>query len=248
MRITIATALAFLLTILATALSIPLTLRDASLLADPHPLPDLAKRRGGGGGSGGSSSSSGRTGSAGSSPRTSSSRNNAGGSSRSGSGTRPVYGGGYYYAGGARTPYTSGARSPSGVTPYYLPATAIPLYYQGIWAYGLYVYPYSHGYHYVNNTTHQNESMPMACTCQKYLECGCDDNANSTYYQSLFNGSKPLNTSVTSVVEVNGTETVYINGTLPNGTTAADSSSAAARPMVHGYWMMIAVVVGTVWM
>lgn len=159
-----------------------------------------------------------------------------------------MYGGGYYYAGGARTPYTSGARSPSGGTPYYLPATAIPLYYPGIWLYGMYVYPYSHGYHYVNDTTHQNESMPMACTCQQYLECGCDDNANSTYYQSLFNGSQPLNTSVTSVVKVNGTQTIYINGTLPNGTTAADSSSAAACLMAHGYWMMIVVVVGTVWM
>ncbi|PYI04478.1 hypothetical protein BO78DRAFT_431295 [Aspergillus sclerotiicarbonarius CBS 121057] len=259
MRVTFATALALLLTISATVLSIPLALRDASLLVDSHLLSDLAKRRGGGGGSGGgrsggrsgsggsSSSSSGRTGSGGSSSRTSSS-SNVGGSSRSGSGTRPMYGGGYYYAGGARTPYTSGARSPSGVAPYYLPAAVIPFYYPGIWAYGMYVYPYSHGYHYVNDTTHQNESMPMACTCQKYLECGCDDNANSTYYQSLFNGSQPLNTSMTRVVGVNDTETIYINGTLPNGTTAAESSSAAACPTAQGYWMMVAVVVGTVWM
>ncbi|RAL04371.1 uncharacterized protein BO80DRAFT_484854 [Aspergillus ibericus CBS 121593] len=217
MRILWATALVLLLTISATALSIPIAFRDASLLADSHLLSDLAKRRGGGGGGGGGRSgggSGGRSGSGGSNSRTSSS--NVGGSSRGGSGTRPVYGGGYYYAGGARTPYTSGARSPSGVTPYYLPAAAIPFYYPGIWAYGMYVYPYSHGYHYVNDTTHQNESIPMACTCQQYLECGCDDNDNSTYYQSVFNGSQPLNTSMTRVVGVNGTATIYINGTLPN--------------------------------
>ncbi|KAL7657669.1 hypothetical protein M752DRAFT_18919 [Aspergillus phoenicis ATCC 13157] len=265
--LSVATALALLFITLVTALSIPPAARDASLSADSSSLLDLVKRRGGGGGggrsgggsggrsgSGGSSSSSsssssgrtGNSGSSGSSSRTSSS-SNVGGTSRSGSGTRPTYGGGYYYAGGATAPYTSGAKSRLGVTPYLLPAAIVPLYFPGLWLYGAYVYPYSYHYHYMNDTSHKNESLPVNCICQQYLECGCDENSNSTYYESLFNGTQPRNTSVAKVVDVNGTESIYINGTLANGTTAADSAATHFGVHGSGYWIMVAVVVGIVW-
>ncbi|RAK75367.1 uncharacterized protein BO72DRAFT_172603 [Aspergillus fijiensis CBS 313.89] len=230
---------------------------------------ELAKRRGGGGGggrAGGSSSgggSGGRTGSSGGSSSGSSggsgsgsrtgSSTNVGGSTRSGSGRQPAYGGGKYYAGGATAPYTSGSRSRTGITPYLLPATGLAFF--GFWAYNVYAYPYPHHYYYVNQSSHRNESMPVVCLCQQYLECGCDDNSNSTYYESLFNGSQPTNTSITRVANVNGTDSIYINGTLPNGTTVADSSAssaAAAGPtsqvsLAIGYWTIVALVVGQVW-
>lgn len=97
----------------------------------------------------------------------------------------------------------------------------------------------------------------MTCLCEQYQECGCDDVNNSTYYESLFNGTQPRNTSNVQVVNVNGTKTIVINGTLPNGTTADDGTSsstsgAASGPLVtlvnaSGYWVMVAVVAATVW-
>jgi hypothetical protein len=107
----------------------------------------------------------------------------------------------------------------------------------------------------MNQNTHKNESLPVVCVCQEYSECGCDNNNNSTYYESLFNGTVPKNSSVVRVVKVNGTETIYINGTLPNGTTEADSSlnTSAASPMMttllhaSGYWVTVALVVTAVW-
>ncbi|RAL06742.1 uncharacterized protein BO97DRAFT_429953 [Aspergillus homomorphus CBS 101889] len=236
---------------------------DTEIKFSPRYTVEIAKRRGGGGGgrAGGSSSSGGgsggRTGGSGGSSSGSNSRTgssaNVGGSTRSGSGTRPVYGGGKYYAGGATTPYTSGSRSRTGLTPYLLPATGLAFF--GFWAYNVYAYPYPHHYYYVNQTSHRNESMPVVCLCQQYLECGCDDNSNSTYYESLFNGSQPTNTSVTRVANVNGTDSIYINGTLPNGTTVADSSasSTAAAGLTTqvqqaiGHWTVVALVVGQVW-
>ncbi|KAL7649162.1 hypothetical protein ACMYSQ_012387 [Aspergillus niger] len=249
--LTVVTTLALCLITFTTALSTPPAVEDATLPADSSSWSDLVKRRGGGGGHGGGGSGgrvgSGRTGNSGSSSRTSSS-SNVGGSSRSGSGTRPAYGGGGYYAGGASAPYTSGAKSRSGVTPYLLPAATVPLYFPGRWAYGAYVYPYSYHYHYVDDTSHKNESMPVNCICQQYLECGCDENSNSTYYGSLFNGTQPKNTSVVVVIDVNSTTSIYINGSLANGTTAADSAVAHLGVRAFEYWMMVAVVAGIIWM
>ena len=126
-------------------------------------------------------------------------------------------------------------------------------FFPGLWLYGAYAYPYAHQYHYVNHTTNQNESLPVVCLCQKYSECGCEDNNNSTYFQSLFNGSEPTNTSVVRVVDVNGTEKIYVNGTLPNGTTVASSSGQPAAyyipTMLHasGYWVMVAITASAIW-
>ncbi|CEJ55215.1 hypothetical protein PMG11_01484 [Penicillium brasilianum] len=276
-----------------TSLSIPFTSQsdliernsNTDLTTLDAQFVDLEKRRGGGGGGGrsggGSSSSSsgsssgssssgsssggssgGRSGSSSSSSGSTSSSSNRGGSSSGGSGVTPSYGGGRYYAGGARSPYTAGARSTSGITPFLLPAAALA-FFPGIWLAGAYAYNYPHGYNYHNNTNNKNESLPVVCLCEEYQECGCDDNNNSTYYESLFNGTQPRNTSMVRVANVNGTEKIVINGTLANGTTTDDGSSsstssststsgAARGPLVtlinaSGYWVMVAVVIATVW-
>ncbi|KAJ5341907.1 hypothetical protein N7541_011031 [Penicillium brevicompactum] len=253
--------------------------RDVENSTDLSHLVSLEKRRGGGGGgrggsSGGSSggrsgssssssssgSSGGRTGSSssnsgssGSSGSRSGSSSNVGGTTSSGSGTRASYGGGRYYAGGATTPYTAGSRSKgSNIAPYVLGGAALG-FFPGLWLYSAYAYPYSHNYHYYNQDAHKNETYPVICVCQEYSECGCDDNVNRTYYESLFNGTEPKNSSVVRVVKENGTETIYINGTLPNGTTAADGgSTSGASPLAtvlnaSGLWVTIVVVVGAVW-
>lgn len=140
-----------------------------------------------------------------------------------------------------------------GLTPFLLPIAALAIF-PGLWLYGAYAYPYTHPYYYTNPETNQNESMPIVCLCQEYSVCGCDDNNNSTYLNSILNGSEPTNSSLVRVVEVNGTKTIYINGTLPNGTTAPDPSAAssASGPAVaflhlSGYWSMVALVVTAVW-
>ncbi|CAG7948128.1 unnamed protein product [Penicillium olsonii] len=212
-------------------------------------------------GSSGSSSSGGRTGSSGSgssgssgSSNSRSGSSNVGGTTSSGSGTRASYGKGSYYAGGATTPYRSGSRSKgSNIAPYVLGGAALG-FFPGIWLYSAYAYPYSHNYHYYNQDEHKNETYPVICVCQEYSECGCDDNTNRTYYESLFNGTEPKNSSVVRVVkEANGTETIYINGTLPNGTTAASGdSSSGGSPLAtaleaSGFWVTVATVVGMVY-
>lgn len=193
----------------------------------------------------------------------SSSSSNTGGTSRGGSGVKPTYGGGAYYGGGSTTPYAAGRRSPLGLAPFLLPATALA-FFPGLWLYGAYAYPYSHPYHYTNQTDNKNESIPVVCLCEKHAECGCDDNDKDSYYQSLFNGTEPKNGSNVRVAEVNGTEKIFINGTLPNGTTADESSSSdnpkgptavstAPGPVVallhaSGYWVMVVLVISSVYM
>ena len=131
-----------------------------------------------------------------------------------------------------------------------MPATALA-FFGGIWLYGAYAYPYNYHYQYVDQTSHHNASMPVFCLCEKYAECSCDENSDRSYYESIFNGTQPANSSVAKIVEVNGTETIYINGTLPNGTTVADSSApsggARAGVQISGYWPMVALFASTIW-
>jgi hypothetical protein len=90
--------------------------------------------------------------------------------------------------------------------------------------------------------------------CQQYSECGCDDNGNSTYLDSLVKDTNgdgiPDNTTNYFVGSVNGTRGIYIDGTLPNGTTAPDpnlSFAATARfGSLTGYLLMASLVVASV--
>ncbi|OWP02450.1 hypothetical protein B2J93_4787 [Marssonina coronariae] len=181
-----------------------------------------------------------------------SSSSNAGGSTKTGSGVRPNYGGGRYYGGGATTPYTAGARSPLGIAPVFLGVGLLSIY-PGLWLYGAYSYPYGNPYSFHNRTGRQNntsiatrdvhvgaleirqddggvnETKPVTCLCAAYSVCGCDDNNNSTFLDSIIGDGtySALNHSLVTVADVNGTSTILLNGTLPNGTTAAGGTEDA---------------------
>ena len=177
-----------------------------------------------------------------------SSSSNRGGTSRGGSGRAPAYGGGSYYSGGSRTPYSAGSRSPGGLTPYLLPAAGLGLA-GGALAYGAYAYPYRHDYNYTDSHSHKEESLPVVCVCEQYMECGCDDNNNSAFYESLFNGTEPKNGTNVRVVDVNGTQKIYVNGSLPNGTTVAENAAPATVQMAQtsGYLAMAAIALSAVY-
>jgi hypothetical protein len=91
-----------------------------------------------------------------------------------------------------------------------------------------------------------NQTKGVLCLCQEYTACGCDQNDDSTYLNSIVgNGSESgLNNTLVRVANVNGTDTIVINGTLDNGT---DTGSAASG-MVGGRmswmagWLAIAAV------
>ncbi|OXV06932.1 hypothetical protein Egran_05301 [Elaphomyces granulatus] len=172
-----------------------------------------------------------------------------GGYTRGGSGSSRPYGGGSYYAGGARVPYRAGTPSPKGITPFLLPLTALS-FFSGLWLYrNVYAYPYPRPYRYWNPTIGQSQTLPVTCLCQQYSVCGCDNNGNddSNFLSSVI-GDDPKNSSVTTVAVVNGTKTIFINGTLVNGTTAPDPSISGAPTgkvlnLAGRYWgvMMLAV-------
>ncbi|KAI1474233.1 hypothetical protein K445DRAFT_10018 [Daldinia sp. EC12] len=224
---------------------------------------DLWKRKGGGGGGGrgGGGSSGGSSGSSGGSSGggRGSSGSNAGGSTTTGSGVRPSYGGGGYYGGGAKQPYKSGTPTPSGILPFVVGGAALgTLGFVGAsLAYGAYAYPYNHHYYYHNSTTNQNETKPVVCICDYYGVCGCDDNGNQTYFNSVIgDGSyENLNKSLVTVAENETTheKTIYILGTLPNGTTSSggteDPNSGAslqALGRAMGWWPVVSTAIAIV--
>ena len=76
--------------------------------------------------------------------------------------------------------------------------------------------------------------------CAQYQQCGCDNNTDTSYLDSVAN-----NTTVSKRAVVNGTDTLLINGTLPNGTDAATASGAAGGyrqglAEMSGFWVVIA--------
>ncbi|KAI1844583.1 hypothetical protein JX266_009256 [Neoarthrinium moseri] len=182
--------------------------------------------RGGGGGSSGGSSGSGSSGS-GSAPKGSS-----GSSGSSGSGSRPSYGaGGAAYSGGAKTPYTAGRNSPSGIPGGLLAGSAIG-FLGAYWLVGAYHYPYHHPYGFYNRTTDKNETKPVECLCRADEDCGCDDNSEDTEYMNglIGNGTyEGLDKSRVTVANANGTDTIFINGTLPSGTTADSTNNGGSN-------------------
>jgi len=215
---------------------------------------ELAKRRGGGGGGGsrGGGSSSGSSGSSSSGSSGSSSGSSSGGSggtsggrSSSGSGPSPAYGGGKYYGGGAAVPYKSGGRSPSGLVPIALVAGI------GVgaafWVAGSYMYHYHAPYSYYNSSSRQNETKPVTCGCLPEQVCGCDENNDPQYLRDIVGNGTNLNSTLVSVAAVDGVQRIIINGTLPEGTTAAggnDNAGAGMRILLQnaGFWPVVAVV------
>ncbi|KAJ5273928.1 hypothetical protein N7478_009053 [Penicillium angulare] len=161
-----------------------------------------------------------------------------------------AYGMNRYYAGGAITPYRAGRTSALGITPFLLPVAAFA-FFPLLWYHPVYVYNYNDNYNYHNDETNKNSSLPVACLCEQYQECGCDNNSNATYYESLFNGTQPGNSTMVQVAKVNGTEKIWINGTLANGTTSADSSAATGSISTllysSGFWVTGVLVAAMVW-
>lgn len=233
-----------------------LSVRDASPLENYSPL---EKRKGGGRGKGGG----GGGGGGGARPISSysfSPQSNLGGRTTSGSGPPPAYGS--RYTGGAIVPYTAGGKSPTrSITPYAFGLVGFAVF-PAVFLYGsVFAYPYPIGYHYLLNG--QNRTTNVTCLCQRYQVCGCDPDDNSTFLtQQIANGTLngvPVNSSTVRTVDWgNGTESTYVNGSLPNGTTAPggtepsnESQISAAVQLVMGYagyWLMVVTVVAGVMM
>ena len=180
----------------------------------------------------------------------------ANGRPSSSSAIAPSYGGGRYYGGGSATAYRAGGRSPSGIVPFALLGAGLIIF-PGLWLYGAYAYNYDHSYTFHNATSNRNQTLPVTCLCEQYSACGCDNNDNTTYLNSVVGDGTPSteNSSLVHIGDVNGTKTIVLNGTLPNGTdnsTTSDSTttSGAVRTMVEnsGYWVAGAIVGATVWL
>lgn len=163
---------------------------------------------------------------------------------------RSNFGGGQYYGGGARQSYGPGSRSPSGIVPGLLVGGALGLA-AGAFIYGAYSYPYHHPYTFHNATTDKNETKPVECLCDRYSDCGCDDNGDQKYFDDIIgNGTyDSLNKSVVNVGDINGKQTIIINGTIPNDTSSdsssGDGSSNAGidmQSLLHtaGWWPVVA--------
>ena len=76
--------------------------------------------------------------------------------------------------------------------------------------------------------------------------CGCEENTEAAYIEQLI-GDANRNSSGVRIANVNGTRTLVINGTLPNGTTAVKGTASAARmgrPVGEtlGVWVVAGVV------
>ncbi|KAL2366078.1 hypothetical protein RJZ56_000918 [Blastomyces dermatitidis] len=184
-----------------------------------------------------------------------------GGSSRTGSGTPRTFGGGSYYAGGASVPYTAGKTSRRGLLPFaFLPLAALA-FFPGLWLWGAHAYHIGH-YNY-RNTSDPNANatqIPIECLCQRYSVCGCEENDNTTYINELLKQKDehgmPTNTTTVRVVpKDDGPTTIYVNGSLANGTTNPDPSipENSGVPIVSptlsklgGYWLITSLVVAAV--
>ena len=94
-----------------------------------------------------------------------------------------------------------------------------------------------------------------------YNPCGCDNNTNTSYLDTLVgNGSAAdENGTLIHVGDVNGTKTLVINGTLPNGTTedtttpsstSSTTSGATRQDLLEysGFWLVGAIVGAMVWL
>jgi hypothetical protein len=66
----------------------------------------------------------------------------------------------------------------------------------------------------------------VTCLCQQYQACGCDDDGNTSYLDSLLGDGKASseNDSLIYIGIVNGSKAVIINGTLPNGSDGSISN------------------------
>jgi len=124
-------------------------------------------------------------------------------------------------------------------------------FWPGIWYHPVYYYPYTHPYVFRNQTSNQEETRAVACACDETVQCGCDDNEDSSFLdEQIGNGSwAGLNQSQISIADVNGTRTILLNGTLSADTVAPidDAANAAGSMQAllqHAGWWPVAASVG----
>ena len=158
----------------------------------------------------------------------------------------PAYGGGRFYGGGAAKPYKAGGSTPSGIAPVFFVAGALA-FWPGVWLYGAHRYHFERPYTFYNSTTQRNESKPVDCACSPRGDCGCDENPDKQYLDSLIgDGSYAgLNKSLINVADVNGKSTILLNGTLPEGTADAfNNGGDGLRELARyaGWWPLAATV------
>ncbi|KAL2105205.1 hypothetical protein VUR80DRAFT_8759 [Thermomyces stellatus] len=174
-----------------------------------------------------------------------------------GAGAPRGFAGGRFYGGGVATPYPAGRRTPgAGIAPFFLLGAALA-FWPGVWLYGAHTYDFDERYHFHNETTDKDEDLPVICACDPYNPCGCEENDDEQYVSDLVGTGAydQLNKSQVNVAEVNGTKTLLINGTLPNGTEPpvpedGDDAGPGMRAMAEalGYWPMVAAMVSAVFL
>ncbi|KAL8965218.1 MAG: hypothetical protein Q9197_006622, partial [Variospora fuerteventurae] len=113
----------------------------------------------------------------------------------------------------------------------------------------VYNYPYTNSYRFRNGTRNRTTTekrqeqdvvmLPITCLCQEFNPCGCDDNEDTTYLDPIIGDGTNLNSSLVHIGPVNGTQTVVLNGTLPNGTDSSDSSSETSSTTSQGSGTLI---------
>ena len=94
-----------------------------------------------------------------------------------------------------------------------------------------------------------NETKPVTCLCDAYSECGCDDNGNTTFLDALIGDGSyaALNKTLIDVADINGTSTIILNGTLPNGTTTTggtENVNGGQRMLQASGWGIMITVAG----
>jgi hypothetical protein len=146
--------------------------------------------------------------------------------------------------------------SPLGIAPFFFVGATLA-FWPGVWLYGAHTYPYTERHNFYNTTAAQNQSKPILCGCDPYQPCGCDDPEDVTFLNEVVgNGNyAALNKTLINVADVNGTSTILLNGTLPNGTTADggpdfDNAGAGTRMLLEaaGFWPMVALACATVFL
>lgn len=214
----------------------------------------LSKRRGGGRSGGYTSTGGGRSGGGSSSkpPPSTLGSSNKGGLTSGGSGISPSFAGGKFYSGGAKVPFTAGKASPGGIKPTSLSKKKAGGFFAGGWLFGAYAYPYSHPIIFRNITRdNATQKESLICMCQKYLECGCDDNTNKAYVDDLVgDGSYDgLDHSVVQTGKWKGKPALFVNGTLANGTTASSFATGSQSMFSHASWAVVgAALAYSVWL
>jgi hypothetical protein len=120
-------------------------------------------------------------------------------------------------------------------------------FWPGFWYHPIYYYPYTNPHSYYNATSRQNETTAVGCGCDETVECGCDE--NSDLLKEVVGNATNLNSSLVSVADVNGTKTILLNGTLPDGTTAPGGDedpfgNGAGGQLVRqvAWWPLVATV------